>query len=61
MRPLHLLLSCITIANGTLAGPVDFAAPIPANFQIQPLPGHAAFVFTIYGAPAELESVKQIV
>jgi hypothetical protein len=58
---LLLLLSRLTAAGGILAGPVDFAGAIPANFQIQSLPGHPEFVFTMYGAPAELESVKQLI
>ena len=31
------------------------------NFQVQPLPGHPDFVFSIYGAPGELEPLKQLV
>ena len=42
-------------------GPVGFAAPVPANFQLRPLPGHLAFVFTMYGVPAELEPLSQLV
>ena len=40
---------------------VDFAAPLPASFQVRALPGQPGFVFTIYGAPAELEPLKQLV
>ena len=56
-----LLLACLTNAGGMLAGPVEFAGPLPAKFAIRPLPGHPAVVFTMYGAPAELESMKQLV
>jgi hypothetical protein len=40
---------------------VGFTAPMPTNFQVRPLPGQSAFVFTIYGAPAELEPLRQLV
>jgi hypothetical protein len=55
------LLSCLATAGRIMAGPGEFSAPIPADFQIQPIPNHPAFVFTIYGAPAELEPLKQLV
>ncbi len=43
------------------ASQVGFTAPLPATFEVRPLPGHSAFVFPIYGAPAELEPLKQLV
>jgi hypothetical protein len=36
-------------------------APLPTNFRVAPLPGHPEFVFTMYGAPGELEPLKQLV
>ncbi|HVV71509.1 MAG TPA: hypothetical protein VHI52_08430, partial [Verrucomicrobiae bacterium] len=35
--------------------------PIPANFALCPLPGHAGIVFTMYGTPGDLDPVKQLV
>ncbi|HTA28947.1 MAG TPA: hypothetical protein VK731_00605 [Candidatus Cybelea sp.] len=58
---LLLVLLGLATARETFAVPIDFAAPIPAKFQIHPLPGHPDFVFTLYGAPGELASVKQVV
>ncbi len=58
---LVLLVLVFAAPREMFAGPIDFAAPLPAKFQIQPLPGHPDFVFTLYGAPGELESVKQLV
>jgi beta-1,2-mannosidase len=34
---------------------------LSTNFLVRPLPGHPAFVFTIYGVPGELESLQQLV
>jgi hypothetical protein len=51
---------CATAADG-VAGQVDFTRPVPASFQVKPLPGQSAFVFTLYGAPGELEQLKQLV
>jgi hypothetical protein len=51
---------CAAAADGA-AGQFDFTRPIPASFQVKPLPGQSAFVFTLYGAPAELEPLKQLV
>jgi len=53
-----LLFSGLAAGGGTAAAPVDFARPIPANFRICPLPGRPAFVFTMCGAPGELESLR---
>jgi hypothetical protein len=58
---LLLGLCCCATPASAVAGQVEFTRPIPASFQVRPLPGHPAFVFTIYGAPAELEPVKQLV
>jgi hypothetical protein len=58
---LLLGLCWCTAVGGAFAGQVDFTRPIPASFKVQPFPGHPAFVFTIYGAPAELEPLKQLV
>ena len=33
----------------------------PASLPVPPLPGHAGFVFTMYGVPGRLESVQQLV
>jgi hypothetical protein len=53
---------CAYVAAGSAsAAKADFAAPIAANHQLQLLPGQQAFVFTLYGAPAELEPLKQLV
>ena len=62
-KPISLLLGLWFVPIGGVAfgGPVDFAAPVPTNWQVRPLPGHPAFVFTIYGAPGEMEPVKQLV
>jgi hypothetical protein len=63
IQALGLLLGlccCTTAANGA-AGQVDFTRPIPADFKVQPFPGQPAFVFTLYGAPGELEPLKQVV
>ena len=54
-------LCCSTTVVDGAAGQVDFTRPIPASFQVKPLPGQSAFVFTIYGAPGELEPLKQLV
>ena len=43
------------------AAPADFSRPSPLLFQITPLPGQSNIVFTLYGAPADLNSVKQLV
>ena len=48
-------------ANNGQRTSVGFTAPLPARFQVQPLPGHPTFVFTLYGVPAELEPLKQLV
>ena len=62
-KSINLLLGLWFVPIGGVAfgGPVDFAAPVPTNWQVRPLPGHPAFVFTIYGAPGEMEPVKQLV
>ncbi len=52
---------CGALVSGAFAAKVDFASPLPANFQVQLLPGQRAFVFTLYGAPAELEPLKELV
>lgn len=51
----------VSIAPAATADPTGFAAPLPASFQVRPLPGHPAFVFTLYGAPGELEPLQQLV
>lgn len=43
------------------AGPVALAAPLPAKFQNQALPGHPDFVFSLYGAPGELKELRELV
>jgi hypothetical protein len=45
----------------TLGAKVDFTAPVPTSFQVQPLPGQRAVVFTMYGTSGELETLKQLV
>ena len=57
---LGLCCCCTTAVNGP-PGQVDFTRPIPASFQVKPLPGQSAFVLTLYGAPGELEPLKQLV
>jgi len=37
------------------------SAPLPTNFQVVPVPGCTGVVFTMYGAPGELEPLKQLV
>jgi hypothetical protein len=54
------LCCCTNAANGA-ADRVDFTRPVPGSFQVKPLPGQSACVFTIYGAPGELEPLKQLV
>ena len=63
IRAIGLLLGLCYCAAAVSAvpGPVDFTRPIPASFQVKPLPGQSACVFTIYGAPAEIEPLKQLV
>ena len=68
MRPIikriNLLVGiccCYAAAVTGSAAPAKFTRPLPANFQIQPIPGQTGFVFTIYGSPADLEPVKQLV
>ena len=58
---LFLGLCCCTTAVEGAAGQVDFTRPIPSSFQVKQVPGQSAFVFTIYGAPGELELLKQLV
>jgi hypothetical protein len=58
---LMLLAAGLTAGGATLAAQVDFAGTVPANFQLRPLPGQAGFVFTMYGVPGELDSLKQLV
>ena len=43
------------------AGSTGFVAPLPENWQVRPLPGHSEYVFSMYGVPAELETLKQLV
>jgi len=40
---------------------VRWQKPAPARFAVQTLPGHPDFVFSMYGAPAELEPLQQLV
>jgi len=47
--------------NDAAAGPNRFSKPMPADFQVRPLPGHPQFVFTMYGTPGELGVLKQLV
>ncbi len=54
-------LCACAAAVSAVAGQVDFTRPIPASFQVKLLPGQSACVFTIYGAPGELEPLKQLV
>ena len=63
IRALGLLLGLCACAAAVsaVAGQVAFTRPIPASFQVKPLPGQSACVFTIYGAPGELEPLKQLV
>jgi hypothetical protein len=42
-------------------GVPGFVAPMRQCFQVRPLPGHSNCVFTIYGTPSELESLRQLV
>ena len=58
---LSILLFGIAIPIDVPAETVDFSRPIPARFQIVPLTGQSNIVFTMYGAPSDLESVKQLV
>ena len=57
-----LLCSSPGCPNAALADPTSiWNLPISTNFVVRPLPGHAGIVFTMYGAPGDLESVKQLV
>jgi len=47
--------------RGSDARLLQFSNSMPTNFQARPLPGQRDFVFTLYGAPAELEPLKQLV
>lgn len=58
---LLLGLGWLVASGGAFADSSGFDRPIPARFQVQALPGHPAFAFSIYGAPAELEPLKQLV
>jgi hypothetical protein len=48
-------------ARPSPTGPDAFTAPVPASFQLRPLPGHPAFVFTMYDVPEGLTPLKQLV
>jgi len=54
-------LAALAAAGEKSEGLVGFTAPIPANFQVRLLPGAPSFVFSMYGTPAELEPLKQLV
>jgi hypothetical protein len=58
---LLMLIFCLGAVMGAQAEPVDFSHPAPARFQITPLPGQSNIVFTMYGAPADLKSVQELV
>ena len=62
-RPLGaLLLLCgISVGGVALAGAVDFSRKVPANFQVQLLPGQHGVVFSMYGAPGEMDKLRQLV
>jgi hypothetical protein len=56
------LCSCCYASGGiNPRGQEGFTKPIPASFQVRPLPSHPAFVFSLYGAPGDLEPLKQLV
>jgi hypothetical protein len=51
----------LTAADELSEATVGFNAPIPATFHVRPLSDASSFVFSMYGTPAELESLKQLV
>ena len=58
-----LLLGFLTLLSrsGEAApGRVDFRQPSPPEFALRPLPGHVPFIFSIYGAPADLPALRQL-
>ncbi|MCY2953637.1 MAG: hypothetical protein NTU53_16910 [Planctomycetota bacterium] len=55
------VLSCLSAASAADGQTALDAALVPANFQVRPLPGHPAFVFSMYGTPAELETLRSLV
>ena len=54
-------LAVLTGGDDASNGMVGFNAPIPASFQLRLLPGASSFVFSMYGTPGELGSLKQLV
>lgn len=58
-----LLTTASTPAQAVADGPRpgEFSAPIASTFQLRLLPGQREFVFSMYGAPGELELLKQLV
>jgi hypothetical protein len=50
-----------TAAVGGTDNPGRFGGPIPETFRVRLLPGASSFVFSMYGMPAELESLKQLI
>ena len=55
------LVGCQSLFVGHGAATDGFNAPLPAAFQVCPLPGQSNFVFTLYGTPGGLEELKQLV
>ena len=56
-----LVLCGVTVGGETTAGAVDFSRKVPANFQVQLLPGQHEVVFSLYGAPGEMDKLRQLV
>ncbi|MDB6036642.1 MAG: hypothetical protein JWM99_483 [Verrucomicrobiales bacterium] len=61
LRGIFVCLSFVLIRESVGAVESDFSQPLPKTFQIRSLPGHLSFAFSMYGAPAELEPLKQLV
>jgi hypothetical protein len=57
LAPFAALTATFVKTDGT----TEFKASIPANFHVRLLPGAPSFVFSMYGTPAELESLKHLV
>jgi hypothetical protein len=61
LRGFFVCLSFILIQGFIQAAELDFSRTLPKTFQIRSLPGHSAFAFSMYGAPADLEPLKQLI
>jgi hypothetical protein len=61
LRGFIVCLTFILIQRLIQAAEFDFSQPPPKPFQIRSLPGHPSFAFSMYGAPADLEPLKQLV